>query len=153
MMSHPLPARRALTLACLLVLVPACVHSRTAGSGETRAEGAGADVSAEEIGQNRAQPIEQILMSRVPGLWVTRTADGGVAMRIRGATSIHGSNEPLFVIDGMPVLSGPNGSLTGINPYDIASIRVLKDATDVTMYGLRGANGVILVTTKVADQE
>ncbi len=62
---------------------------------------------------------------------VTRTPDGGIALRIRGTTSIYGSNEPLYVIDGPPIRSGPGGSLTGINPYDIESIQVLKDsATD-----------------------
>jgi TonB-dependent SusC/RagA subfamily outer membrane receptor len=87
-------------------------------------------------------------MARIPGIWVTRTADGGVAIRIRGGTSILGNNEPLYIIDGVPIEPGPNGALTGINPNDIASIEVLKDAASTTLYGMRGANGVIIIKTK-----
>jgi TonB-dependent SusC/RagA subfamily outer membrane receptor len=54
----------------------------------------------------------------------------------------------LYVIDGVPITPGPGGSLSGINPSDIASIEVLKDAVSTTMYGSRGANGVILIKTK-----
>ena len=92
--------------------------------------------------------IEQILQSKVAGIVVSRTDDGGIAIRIRGTSSFTGSNAPLYVIDGIPITPGPNGSLTGINPYDIASIKVLKDPADITMYGVRGANGVILIKTK-----
>jgi TonB-dependent SusC/RagA subfamily outer membrane receptor len=87
-------------------------------------------------------------MARVPGVWITRTEDGGIAVRIRGATTITGNNEPLYVIDGVAVQSGPGGSLTGVNPYDIASIEVLKDAAATSMYGARGANGVIVIKMK-----
>lgn len=93
-------------------------------------------------------PIEQLLMARVPGIIATRTPDGGISIRIRGATSIHGRQEPLYVIDDVPIEPGPYGSLTGINPHDIASIEVLKDAVSTTLYGLRGANGVIVIKTK-----
>lgn len=107
----------------------------------------GAAVTADDI-RRTSEPIEMALMGRVSGAWITRTPDGGIAIRIRGSTSIQGSNEPLFVIDGIPIEAGPNGSLVGINPYDIESIEVLKDAASVSMYGVRGANGVILVSTK-----
>jgi len=79
---------------------------------------------------------------------ITRTPDGGIAVRIRGATTINGSTEPLYVIDGLPIQAGPGGSLVGINPHDIASIEVLKDAASLAFYGMRGANGVILIKTK-----
>lgn len=87
-------------------------------------------------------------MSRFPGVWITRSADGGIAVRIRGATSVHGSNAPLYVLDGIAMQPGPNGSLSGVNPYDIESIEVLKDAASTSMYGSRGANGVIVIRTK-----
>ncbi len=87
-------------------------------------------------------------MAKVPGVWITRTADGGIAVRIRGTTSLHGNNAPLYVVDGLPIQPGPNGSLTGVNPYDIESIQVLKDAASTSMYGARGANGVIVIKTK-----
>lgn len=105
-------------------------------------------VTAEDIQRNPDQSIEQLLMARVPGLLVMRMPDGSVAMQIRGATTIHGSNAPLYVVDGVPIQAGPNGSLTGLNPYDIASIEVLKDAASTAMYGVRGANGVIVIKTK-----
>ena len=63
-----------------------------------------------------------------------------------------GSNEPLYIVDGTPVLPGPNGGLIGINPRDIASIEVLKDAGSTAFYGLRGSNGVIVIKTKHAPQ-
>jgi len=79
---------------------------------------------------------------------VTRTADGGIAVRIRGNSSINGNMEPLYVIDGLTIQPGPGGALNGINPHDIESIEVLKDAASLSFYGLRGANGVILIKTK-----
>ena len=109
-------------------------------------------VTSEDIERQPGQPIEQVLMGRFPGVTVTRTANGGISVRIRGTTSIHGSNEPLYVIDGVEIQPGPNGSLSGINPHDIASIQVLKDAVETSLYGVRGANGVILITMKRPDQ-
>jgi TonB-dependent SusC/RagA subfamily outer membrane receptor len=105
-------------------------------------------VTAEDIDQNPGQPIEKVLQAKVPGLLVTRAANGGIAIQIRGASSFLSSNEPLYVIDGVPMQPGPGGALTGVNPYDIESIQVLKDPADTALYGMRGANGVIVVTTK-----
>lgn len=93
-------------------------------------------------------PIEEQIAAKFPGVWIARAADGGLAVRIRGSTSIQGSNEPLYVVDGMAVQLSPLGSLTGIVPNDIESIEVLKDAVATTMYGVRGAHGVILIKTK-----
>jgi TonB-dependent SusC/RagA subfamily outer membrane receptor len=109
-------------------------------------------VTSEEIQRSAApdEPIEKVLQGRVAGVTVSRAPDGGIAVRIRGGTSIYGNNEPLYILDGIPIQPGPNGSLTGINPYDIESIRVLKDPTDTAMYGSRGANGVIVIKTKRA---
>jgi TonB-dependent starch-binding outer membrane protein SusC len=90
-------------------------------------------------------------MERFPGVTVTRTADGAIALRIRGTTSILGSNEPLYVLDGVEIQAAPGGALAGINPYDIASIEVVKDPAGTAMYGLRGANGVIIIKTKRPD--
>ena len=111
-----------------------------------------AGITASEISHTPGDPIEKLLMSRSPGVWVGRTASGGLAVRIRGATSLTGNNEPLYLVDGMPFQSSGDGGLTGLNPYDIQSIRVLKDPADLTMYGSRGANGVIVIKTKRPDQ-
>ena len=108
----------------------------------------GTTVTSEDMDQNPNQPIERLLQSRVPGVTITRTPDGWLSVRIRGATTINGTTEPLFIIDGLPIQAGSGGSLVGINPNDIASIEVLKDAADLAFYGLRGANGVIIVKTK-----
>ncbi len=105
-------------------------------------------VTSEDLERQPGQPIEQVLMGRFPGVMVERTTNGGIAVRIRGTTSIRGSNEPLYVIDGVEIEPGPGGSLTGINPHDIASIQVLKDPAETALYGVRGANGVIVIKTK-----
>lgn len=109
-------------------------------------------VTAEDLDRTANESIERTLAAKVPGLYISHTADGSIAIRIRGNSSITGSNEPLYVIDGTPVNSGPGGSLTGINPKDIASIEVLKDAIATSFYGVRGANGVIVIKTKRAAQ-
>jgi TonB-dependent SusC/RagA subfamily outer membrane receptor len=111
----------------------------------------GTTVTSEDFDRATSQTIEQTLQARVPGVMITRTADGGIALRIRGATSINGNTEPLYVIDGQPIQPGPGGSLLGINPHDIASIEVVKDAAGLAFYGVRGANGVILIKTKHAN--
>lgn len=95
------------------------------------------------------EPIEKSLQARSPGVTIGRTPEGNLTIRIRGGTSsVYGNNAPLYIVDGVPFTPTVDGGLSGINPYDIASIRVLKDATDITMYGVRGANGVILIKTK-----
>ena len=106
-----------------------------------------ASLTAKDIQQSPGDPIEKLLMSRSPGVYVGRGIDGGIVVRIRGGTSAHDS-EPLYILDGVQFQPGPGGSLSGINPYDIESIKVLKDAADLTMYGSRGGNGVIVIKTK-----
>ena len=73
---------------------------------------------------------------------------GGIAVRIRGASSVTGSNEPLYVVDGMEMVAGPGRALMGINPADITGIEVLKDIGSISAYGVRGANGVVLISTR-----
>ena len=92
-----------------------------------------------------------LLSDRFPSVEVSRTPDGGIAVRIRGPTSILGSNEPLYVVDDIAVQPGPNGILSGVNPYDIESIEVLKDVASTAMYGVRGVNGVIVIKLKRPD--
>ena len=111
----------------------------------------GTTVTAEDLDRTPNMPIEQALQARVPGVMITRTPDGALSIRIRGATTINGSTEPLYVIDGLPINPGPGGSLTGINPHDIASIEVVKDAAGMAFYGVRGGNGVIIIKTKHAN--
>ena len=98
---------------------------------------------------------EQLIMGKVPGLKVTSNDGGpgsGSTLRIRGGTSINASNDPLIVIDGVPIdnggIAGAANPLSLINPNDIESFVVLKDASACAIFGSRAANGVILITTK-----
>lgn len=87
----------------------------------------------------------QALQGRVPGVVITSNTgspEGNFTIRVRGTNSIRGGNDPLYVVDGMPV------NPSSINSQDIASVEVLKDASATAIYGSRGANGVILITTK-----
>jgi TonB-dependent SusC/RagA subfamily outer membrane receptor len=99
--------------------------------------------------QDTNEPIEVVLQRKVPGVVVTRTGGGSIAVQIRGATSFSTDARPLYVLNGVQFDPGPGGELTGINPYDIETIKVLKGA-DATLYGIQGANGVIVITTKQA---
>ena len=133
----------------LALLLSACSQKP---KGATAPRPDNSTVTSEDIERAPNQPIEQQLMNKVPGVLVSRTASGEIAIRIRGGSSVFGNNEPLYVVDGIAVQPGEDGGLPGVNPYDIASIQVLKDATSTTMYGSRGANGVILIKTKSARQ-
>ncbi len=103
--------------------------------------GAVAQVKSDVILQTPTSDVATSLQGRITGLDVN-----GSEMRIRGNRSINGSNEPLVIIDGVQ-----GGSLSDINPDDIESIDVLKDASSTAIYGSQGANGVIIVTTKKAE--
>ena len=102
----------------------------------------------------RVTRIEYLLQARVPGLEVLPRADGTFTLRIRGRHSLMGqtqADEPLLVIDDVPVPQGSLGSaLAGMATRDVGRIDVLKDAAATSVYGSRGANGVIIITTKRA---
>ena len=105
-------------------------------------------LQTEELTEIPANSIEELLIGRVPGLTIGNPSDApgaGVNVRIRGASSFTATT-PLLVVDGFPL--GDAGRLSQINPNDIVSIEVLKDASAASIYGSRGANGVILVTTR-----
>ncbi|UJH68562.1 TonB-dependent receptor [Allomuricauda sp. SCSIO 65647] len=117
----------------------------------------GANVSVDQLLQGRAAGVQISQASSAPG--------GGLSIRIRGASSLNAGNEPLYVIDGYPIDNSPNlfsstiaaqvannnsprNPLNALNPADIESIEILKDASATAIYGSRGANGVIMITTK-----
>lgn len=109
--------------------------------------GSVASISAEKIEQVAVTNPALALQGRVPGVLVEQTnyaPGGGLKIRVRGNRSFKASNDPLYVVDGMPLTTG----IEAINPSDIESIDVLKDASATAIYGARGANGVIIVTTK-----
>lgn len=90
--------------------------------------------------------VEELFEGRFPGVRVLRQ-QGGFSVIIRGLHTINGNASPLYVIDGFAIDAGPDG-LIALNPGDISRIEVLKDATQLAMYGVRGANGVVVITTK-----
>lgn len=138
-------------LALILGVVSACAPG-SRGSPETPApkpQPGSATMTGEELNQVPHDTPEKALMGRFPGVNVSYASDGSLIVRIRGGSSSQmGNNDPLYVVDGQPVAPSQTGGLSGINPADIASIQVLKDAVGMTMYGVRGANGVIVIKTK-----
>jgi len=105
-------------------------------------------MSAEDVRDARVTRAEELLEGRFAGVQLLRLPNGGISVRIRGQTSVNAGGEPLFVLDGMPVEAEPGGALKWLDPHDIARIEVLKDPAQTSFYGVRGANGVILITTK-----
>ncbi len=126
--------------------------------------GSVSSVDAASIENVQLPSIEAALQGRAAGVTVNKnsgTPGGGIDVNIRGRTSITASNQPLYVIDGVPIISGDNldftqdgvgngniSVLADINPDEIESIEVLKDASSAAIYGSRAANGVVLITTK-----
>lgn len=112
-------------------------------------------ISAKDFQQGNIPSPEQLLQGKVAGVQITSgggSAGGGSRIRIRGTTSITASNDPLIVIDGVPVesngIAGSGNLLNTINPDDIESMSVLKDAAATALYGSRASNGVIIITSK-----
>lgn len=129
------------------------------------ATGSVAALSTKDFNKGQISTPEQLLQGRTPGVSVTPSSgEPGAAatITIRGSSSIRGSQEPLYVVDGVPISGGgtsatasgvegsstPKNPLMFLNPNDIESISILKDASSAAIYGSRGANGVILITTK-----
>jgi len=128
--------------------------------------GAVTSIKVDETAAQQSSTVDQLLQGRAAGVQVIQNGGSpgsGVSVRIRGASSLRGNNEPLYVVDGVIIASagedtlnagGGNdlqesqNGLNGINPRDIESMEVLKDASATAIYGSRGANGVILITTK-----
>ncbi|HWG52174.1 MAG TPA: SusC/RagA family TonB-linked outer membrane protein [Gemmatimonadaceae bacterium] len=130
------------------------------GYGHQRAgdiAGAVKQVNTGEFNTGTVISPQMLIQSKVAGVQVVDNNEpgGGISIRIRGATSVNASSEPLYVIDGMPVSAGSGGGLSAgrdplnfLNPEDIESITVLKDASAAAIYGANAANGVVLIKTK-----
>jgi TonB-linked SusC/RagA family outer membrane protein len=120
-----------------------------------------ASVNSEQLKDLPLLSVDQALQGRAAGVLVTQssgTPGAGISVRIRGTGSINASSEPLYVVDGIPINTGSytaigtggqqTNALSDLNPNDIESMEILKDAAATAIYGSRGANGVILITTK-----
>ncbi|MBT8284903.1 MAG: TonB-dependent receptor [Flavobacteriaceae bacterium] len=121
-----------------------------------------ASVSSDQIKEIPVPSLQGALIGKTAGVQITQTggrAEAGFNIRVRGVATISGSGEPLYVVDGIPIdkvdrsINGsPINALIGLNPEDIASIEILKDASAAAIYGSRGSNGVVLITTKSGRQ-
>lgn len=118
-------------------------YSTQKASESTRAT---STVTPSEEDVANATDLSDLLQGHASGVQVTR-ASGGVQVLIRGPNSFTASNTPLYVVDGMAVSTRPNGTVP-VNPQNVKSITVLKDAGATSIYGSRGANGVIVIETK-----
>jgi TonB-linked SusC/RagA family outer membrane protein len=114
-----------------------------------------ASVKAADLTQTPIANVAQGLQARVPGIQINQNSGapgGNISVRIRGTNSITGTSEPLYVVDGIQISNGGGinsvSPLSTINPNDIESVEVLKDASASAIYGARAANGVVLITTK-----
>jgi TonB-dependent SusC/RagA subfamily outer membrane receptor len=147
------PARVLPPVGIVAGLILACAHGRGAGQSEAAQSSATSPpststVTSEEPARQHAASLEQLLAGRISGVTVTRAPGGGISVRISGPHSFLSSNEPLYVVDGVAVQPGPNGALSWLSPHDVASIEVLKYDSGTAIYGVRGANGVIVIKTK-----
>ncbi|UII20683.1 SusC/RagA family TonB-linked outer membrane protein [Fulvivirga ligni] len=118
---------------------------------KTDLTGSVASVKLDEVKDIPANSVERVLQGRAAGLQVTTNSQdpgAGATVRIRGGSSLLASSDPLVVVDGFPL--GSAGDLKQINPADIESVEVLKDASASAIYGSRGANGVIIISTRKA---
>jgi Ca-activated chloride channel family protein len=105
-------------------------------------------LTADDIRRAPGQSLEQLLLARVPGLTVERAADGHSKLVLRGKNTILGDDEVLFVVNGVPLGPAVSGNLSAVDPHDIETVQVLRDAVATSAYGVRGANGVIIIRTK-----
>lgn len=154
-------------LCSALVLVVGCGRAAKperpapegAPAGETTPQskktGAVDSLSASSFDNRHVEDIAELLQGRVAGLQVIRQPNGDISLRIRGGDSeldssgVVQAGEPLLVLDGMPVSDGQvSSTLRGIDPHEVANIQVLKDVASTSVYGIRGAHGVILITLK-----
>lgn len=159
---HKSPVIHALFVGALMLLFTGCYGSQQAaepdpseaeevsigyGSVDKRnLTTAVSKVTEEQFGQGSVAHVAELLEGKVAGVQVLRTPQG-LRVQVRGSGSMYGHRDPLFVVDGMPLHGGVD-ALTGLNPSDVEKIEVLKDAASTAIYGSRGANGVILITTK-----
>ncbi|HXG96284.1 MAG TPA: TonB-dependent receptor plug domain-containing protein [Gemmatimonadales bacterium] len=103
----------------------------------------------DEAARENATTLAQMLQGRLAGVTVSPSPDGGIIVRMGGPTSFYSDQNPLFVVDGVPI-EASRTTLNWLNPHDIESVDALKDPSQTAIYGVRGANGVIIIKTKGA---
>lgn len=133
----------------IIVLVLALSGAAAAcGSAAGRSPAAGDQTITTEDLRNPNEPIERVLERKVPGLSARRNEAGELVLTIRGTTHYEARDTPpLYIMDNLPFQPGPGGAISGLDPEDILTVKVLK-GSDAVIYGIDGANGVIVITTK-----
>jgi TonB-dependent SusC/RagA subfamily outer membrane receptor len=138
---------RVLTAVVLVPLAVSLACAKRPNTNEPRP--AGPDTAS--IANGDGKSIDNLFAGRFPGVTVASAPNGGLSIRINGTSSFYGGEEPLYVLDDTPL--PPNtGGVVFVNPYDIQRIEVLKNPADLAVYGVRGANGVVRITTKRPSQ-
>ena len=138
------------TLTAVPMLAPRHVYVfEMLGTGQGTPQAPSSEANVTEADQN-ATSLEQLMAGKIAGVTVSRAPGGGIVVRMMGPTSFYSGQEPLFVVDGMPIEGTSGGTLSWLNPRDIVSIQALKDPSQTAIYGVRGANGVIVIKTKGA---
>ena len=132
-------------------MLAGCAHAR---DGEPVPEHErGPVVTAEDIERAPTANVEDQMTGRFPGVRIIHLPGGGFSVRMWGPTSLTSSQETLYLVDGMPVRVDPSRGIYWLNPLDIASIRVLKNVADTAIWGVRGGNGVVVITTKTGKDD
>lgn len=142
------PTRVLPTCAAVAGLVLACAHGRGAEPSTQPPPPSRSPNTVTFEDDQSVTSLDQMLAGRLAGVRVTRAPNGGIIVRMTGPTSFYSDQEPLFVVDGVPIDGNRNGTLSWLNPHDVESIQALKDPSQTAIYGARGANGVIVIKTK-----
>ena len=143
------PTRTLPSLAIVAGLALGCAHKVKPEASQvipTRPPPPPASMRADESARERSTTLVQLLQGRLSGVTVTPAPDGGIIVRMGGPTSFYSGQNPLFVVDGVPLESGT--TLSWLDPHDVEAVQALKDPSQTAIYGVRGANGVILIRTK-----
>lgn len=131
----------------VLLLLTGCWH-RTSAPAAPEGPPPYTVLTADDIQRSPGQSLEQLLLARVPGLILERAADGHSKLVIRGRNTILGDDEALVVLNGIALGPAIGGNLAAVDIHDIDTVQVLRDAAATAAYGMRGANGVIVIRTK-----
>ena len=152
MTSYPARVPPSVLFLAGILACTACSHRQTVSElpispDSVARPSAASTVSADEQARQPATSLDQMLAGRISGVIVTPAPGGGIIVRIGGPKSFYSGEGPLFIVDGVPI-AAPNGTLSWLNPHDVESITVLKDPSTTAIYGVRGANGVVIIKTK-----
>lgn len=142
---------RSVVALLLVIEITACAQNgaSTPGAGSQAAapqRSRNSVIDSTIIADNAGQPLEKIIADHVAGVRLGQSADGSLALQIRGASGYANEGQPLYIVDGHQM--SPGAGLSSINPMDIATIEVLKDAASMARYGTLGSNGVVIFKMK-----